>query len=223
MFFFVSEEKVEGRRSKRLKPILLTVSEMIEGGQYFREIDASGKTSSFGKSLRALQGYIETITAEIDRAVADDDPESREGKEGSGGMSRAKNASKMGGERSVNHDLNRPNSVFNVLENIPQTVIQNVPRPPRTAEEQRLAEYIVAKENHALNLRIRDLRLLDVNFYPADVYSIIVKKHAVVLSLDPFKAVVMADRLIVIIPQEHTAEENMDVILKMFESRFKGL
>ena len=87
-------------------------------------------------------------------------------------------------------------------------------------------KHLRTQESHpndstALDLRIRDLRILDVNFHPSNVYSIIVRKHSVLLSLDPFKAVVMADRIIILVPPQKMAEENMDRILKMFENNFQ--
>jgi hypothetical protein len=61
------------------------------------------------------------------------------------------------------------------------------------------------KKNHesssaAIPLRIRDLRHLDFLFSTSEEPSIWVRKHAVLISIDPIRAVVMADRVVIIIP-----------------------
>lgn len=74
----------------------------------------------------------------------------------------------------------------------------------------------------AAELRMRDLRLLDDLFSPDETHSILVRKHSVVLSLDPFRAVITADRIIVVTPSHPMAEHNMDQILKLFQKNFNG-
>jgi hypothetical protein len=71
-------------------------------------------------------------------------------------------------------------------------------------------------------LRMRDLRLLDNLFNSDEIHSIIVRKNCVVLSLDPFRAVITADRIIVVTPSHPMAEHNMDKILKIFQKNFHG-
>ena len=134
-----------------------------------REVLQTGSCSTFGKSLRALLGYINEIR--LHPANAD------------------------GGEECFQADNH-------ALKN---------------------KEEIYLKESCALDLRIRDLRLLDVNFHPSNVYSILVRKHSVLLSLDPFKAIVMSDRIIIVVSPQRKTEENMDHILRIFENHFKGL
>jgi hypothetical protein len=73
-----------------------------------------------------------------------------------------------------------------------------------------------------LDLRLRDLRMLDSHFNSNSDHSIVVRKHVVLLCLDPFRAVVMADRLIIIIPPDIQANQNMDLILKMFVTCSRG-
>jgi hypothetical protein len=71
-------------------------------------------------------------------------------------------------------------------------------------------------------LRMRDLRLLDNLYNPDEIHSIIVRKNCVVLSLDPFRAVITSDRIIVVTPSHPMAEHNMDKILKIFQENFYG-
>jgi hypothetical protein len=71
-------------------------------------------------------------------------------------------------------------------------------------------------------LRMRDLRLLDNVFNPDGIHSILVRKNCVVLSLDPFRAVITADRIIIVTPSHPMAEHNMDQILNMFQKNFYG-
>lgn len=71
-------------------------------------------------------------------------------------------------------------------------------------------------------LRMRDLRLLDYHFNPDEIHTIIVRKNCVVLSLDPFRAVITSDRIIIVTPSQVSAEHNMDQILKIFQKNFYG-
>jgi hypothetical protein len=74
----------------------------------------------------------------------------------------------------------------------------------------------------AANLRIRDLRQLYNPVNPNEAYKISVRNKCVVISLDPFRAVVMADRLIVLLPANHEDHDNMSHILEIFVNTFKG-
>ena len=64
----------------------------------------------------------------------------------------------------------------------------------------------------AIQLRIRDLRRLDFNLNPSEEPSFWVRKHAVLISIDPIRAVVMASRIIIIVPPG-----GMDRILDILE------
>ena len=74
----------------------------------------------------------------------------------------------------------------------------------------------------AANLRIRDLRQLYNPVNPNEAYKMSVRNKCVVVSLDPFRAVVMADRLIVLLPANHEDHDNMSHILEIFVNTFKG-
>ena len=52
----------------------------------------------------------------------------------------------------------------------------------------------------AIRMRIRDLRILDFSINPNSAYSIVVRRHAVLISLDPIRAVVMANQVIIMLP-----------------------
>ena len=64
----------------------------------------------------------------------------------------------------------------------------------------------------AIHLRMRDLRRLDFNLNPSEEPSFWVRKHAVLISIDPIRAVVMASRIIIIVPPG-----GMDNILEILE------
>lgn len=49
-------------------------------------------------------------------------------------------------------------------------------------------------------MQLRDLRRLEYLFTPQEEPAIFVRRHAVIISLDPLRVVVMADRLILIVP-----------------------
>jgi hypothetical protein len=52
----------------------------------------------------------------------------------------------------------------------------------------------------AIRIRLRDMRLLDYNTNPNSSFSIVVRRHSVLISLDPIRVVVMADRGVVMEP-----------------------
>jgi hypothetical protein len=64
--------------------------------------------------------------------------------------------------------------------------------------------------------------MLDSHFNSNSEHSIVVRKHVVLMCLDPFRAIIMADRLIIIIRPDIQANQNMDLILKMFVTCSKG-
>ena len=68
------------------------------------------------------------------------------------------------------------------------------------------------KLSGAIYLRIRDLRRLDFNLNPSEEPSFWVRKHAIMISIDPIRAVVMASRIIIIVPPG-----GMDKILDILE------
>jgi hypothetical protein len=74
----------------------------------------------------------------------------------------------------------------------------------------------------AKDLHFRDLRLLYTPLNPNETHTILVRKHFVLISLDPFQAVIMADRIIVVLPTNKEANENLSQILRMFENSFRG-
>eukprot|EP01034_Spumella_vulgaris_P025879 gene25879-32385_t len=49
-------------------------------------------------------------------------------------------------------------------------------------------------------LRLRDLRRLDYQFNPNEEKSVLIRRHAVLFAMDPMRAVVMTNRLILIVP-----------------------
>jgi magnesium transporter len=67
-------------------------------------------------------------------------------------------------------------------------------------------------ESAAIHIRARDLRRLDFIFSPIDEPSVWVRRHAVLFSFDPIRAVVMSSRIIVIIPPG-----GMDEVLKTLQ------
>lgn len=65
-------------------------------------------------------------------------------------------------------------------------------------------------------LRLRDLRRLDFKFNPVDEPSVLVRRHIVLLLLDDIRALVMADRLILIVP------DGADSLLQTLEQHMEG-
>ena len=69
-----------------------------------------------------------------------------------------------------------------------------------------------------INLRVRDLRRLDFNFNPKEEPSIWVRRHAVMFSVDPIRAIIMGSRIVIIVPPG-----GMDQILNILERYMGGI
>jgi len=52
----------------------------------------------------------------------------------------------------------------------------------------------------AIRIRVRDLRILDYDVTPTSGYTVIVRRHAVLISLHPIRAVVMANKVFLVLP-----------------------
>ena len=81
------------------------------------------------------------------------------------------------------------------------------PSPSLSHRAPRVRSAITAKpsdihnEATVIGLRVRDLRRLDFSFHPSQQeHSVWVRKHCVLLILDPIRAVVMASRVVIIVP-----------------------
>lgn len=68
-----------------------------------------------------------------------------------------------------------------------------------------------------MNLRVRDLRRLDFHFNPIEEPSIWVRKHAVMFSVDPIRAIIMGTRIVIVVPPG-----GMDQILDILERYMRG-
>ena len=74
-------------------------------------------------------------------------------------------------------------------------------RAPRVRSAFAAKSADVHNEATVIGLRVRDLRRLDFSFHPSQQeHSVWVRKHAVLLILDPIRAVVMASRVVIIVP-----------------------
>lgn len=63
----------------------------------------------------------------------------------------------------------------------------------------------------------RDLRRLDYDSYPNEEPSIRIRKHSILLSIDPIRAIIMSTRMIIIVPPG-----GMDQILEIVEKYTRG-
>ena len=68
-------------------------------------------------------------------------------------------------------------------------------------------------------LRLRDLRRLDYQFNPNEEKSVLVRRHAVLFAMDPLRAVVMANRLILIVPD---GADSLITILDQYMKEWNG-
>ncbi len=151
---------------------------------YMREIMSSGSVCSLELSLRSLQGYVNRIAKVVDV-----------GERGSLSLSRQSFVQSLSSQKSPSRlsplqqagkiKFNRSNSM-EVDDN--------------------------DKLSGAIYLRIRDLRRLDFSLNPSEEPSFWVRKHAILISIDPIRAVVMASRIVIIVPPG-----GMDKILDILE------
>ncbi len=65
-------------------------------------------------------------------------------------------------------------------------------------------------------LRLRDLRRLDYQFNPNEEKSVLIRRHAVLFAMDPMRAVVMTNRLILIVPP------GADSLISILDKYMKG-
>jgi hypothetical protein len=63
----------------------------------------------------------------------------------------------------------------------------------------------------------RDLRRLDYDSYPNEEPSIRIRKHSILISIDPIRAIIMSTRMIIIVPPG-----GMDQILEIVEKYTRG-
>ena len=69
----------------------------------------------------------------------------------------------------------------------------------------------------AISLLGRDLRRLDFDSHPNEEPSVRVRRHAVLFSVDPIRAIIMSTRIIIIVPPG-----GMDQILEIVEKYMSG-
>lgn len=65
-------------------------------------------------------------------------------------------------------------------------------------------------------LQYRDLRRLEYEFTPQEDPTVLVRRHAVLVSLDPLRAVILADRLILIVPDG--ADNLIELLTKQMQA-----
>ena len=63
---------------------------------------------------------------------------------------------------------------------------------------------------------LRDLRRLDFLFNPNEEKSVLIRRHAVLIAMDPLRAVIMADRLLLIVP------DGADELISWLDKHMKG-
>jgi len=76
--------------------------------------------------------------------------------------------------------------------------------------------FITKRERMGGYLQTRDMRNLVMPFSPKNTPSLIVRRHVVLLNIDPLRGVVLRDRLLVLVP------DGADSILSKCEARLRG-
>ena len=68
---------------------------------------------------------------------------------------------------------------------------------------------------HISYITLKDIRTLDFQFTPQEDPSVFVRRHAVIISMDPLRAVVMSDRMILLVP------EGADTLIELVNKQFQ--
>lgn len=80
-----------------------------------------------------------------------------------------------------------------------------------------LADMLIQQKSGAIGLLGRDLRRLDFDSHPEEEPSVRIRRHAVLFSVDPIRAIIMSTRIIIIVPPG-----GMDQILEIVENYMRG-
>ena len=200
MIEFPHETLVElTNKLQYVNPFVAKRHEEMQHPVYMREILPKGTTSSLELTLRQLQVYVNHISNLIDRGMAEDNTEV---------------PTTIHGETSRQSSIVRNISRHSFADPFfVETSSGNVMRTSQIIPGR--SNSILDDEDTplgAIQIRIRDLRRLDFNLNPSEEPSFWVRKHAVLISIDPIRAVVMASRIIIIVPPG-----GMDNILEILE------
>ena len=104
-----------------------------------------------------------------------------------------------------------------LLDDTPQRVVNKL-RNPR-AKKNTLPtplKYLTHRERLGGYLHPRDMRRLVTPFSSTNEPEIIVRRHVILLNMDPLRAIVLRDRLLVLVP------DGADTILEQLEKRVRG-
>lgn len=87
----------------------------------------------------------------------------------------------------------------------------------KTASSRYAATLNLQHKSVAIGLLGRDLRRLDFDSHPSEEPSIRVRRHAILFSVDPIRAIIMSTRIVIIVPPG-----GMDQILEIVEKYMLG-
>ena len=182
-----------------INPFAAKRHEEMQHPVYMREILPTGTSCSLELTLRQLQVYVNRIANLIDLEKAEEITEI---------------------PKAMHRDPARQSMMMRTLGR--KSFADPFFMESSSGTMKRTSNIILGRSNSiteptdvsvgAIQLRIRDLRRLDFNLNPSEEPSFWVRKHAVLISIDPIRAVVMASRIIIIIPPG-----GMDNILDILE------
>jgi hypothetical protein len=150
----------------------------------FTEVLSSGHSTSYGKSFRALLAYITQITSTYEKLS----PVENEKKRMTSDYL----------ELPKKERVNDPKEMMDMEDMKEMKDKKGLKEVNDKKDMKEMKDIKVTKDtkdhSSSTGLRLRDLRVLDFHFNPSDDQSIVVRKHAVLFNVDPFRAVVMSDR-----------------------------
>ena len=182
-----------------INPFVAKRHEEMQHPVYMREILPTGTSCSLELTLRQLQVYVNRIANVIDLEMTEEITEI---------------------PKTMHRDPSRQSMMMRTLSR--KSFADPFFMESSSGTMKRTSNIILGRSNSiteptdvsvgAIQLRIRDLRRLDFNLNPSEEPSFWVRKHAVLISIDPIRAVVTASRIIIIIPPG-----GMDNILDILE------
>jgi hypothetical protein len=99
---------------------------------------------------------------------------------------------------------------------LPTSMLDPHTQTENTSHDSAPPAMVTARERMGGYLQTRDMRNLVMPFSPKNTPSLIVRRHVVLLNIDPMRGVVLRDRLLILVP------DGADSILSKCESRLRG-
>lgn len=189
----ILEEQIKSNR-----PLLNDKSTVLS----FFEIDSKGKLTFKDLGLRSLSNYINLLINLIDQHGAPAAPPNS----GQPAKANKDDASATPKERKVV----RRTSVHNVAFDVSASLS---PLPPARSREPSNKQAVTSPQDglpaptsSSTKLSHRDIRRLDWKYHPSKETWLLVRRHCILLSMHPLRAIIMAKRVFLLAPSDKSDE-----------------